>query len=254
MLDFQKWVVVVTVFVAVLLAMTTLHSSRISGIRATRYLDKEMDRDLPMSLLGGLQDFSFNGFNFSDFSGFNFSGFNFSGFNPFGGGGGNSNPGGSSALKLYWELGYFWQEETIEREWCIACDGGCSEGNKLRTTPCNSTSLPPAQMIINQDIIIPANVPVDLVQIEVAGTGLCMEAVPENDVIFLSSCRNFIQSRNQWFYGYNETHVDRFEIRPFVENDQCVTQLHHPKDGEEIIIQICEKSRIDNTTYWEKYP
>ena len=218
--------------VAILLAVITLRvcPSRISRSAETTYLRNIEERQLPFWDL------------FTSGTGGN------------GGNGGNGTiPAAPSALKLYWELGYFWQEETIEREWCIACDGGCSEGNKLRTTPCTSTSLPPIQIIINQDTIIPTTVPVDLVQIEVAGAGLCMEAVPEDDVIFLRNCQNFVLSQNQWFYGYNETHVDRFEIRPFVEPDQCVTQLHHPKDGEEIIIQFCDAARTDNTSYWEKY-
>lgn len=230
MISFQKVILTAVVAsAAILLAMTSRHlgPSRIAWTVETTYVRNKAERKLPF------WDLFTSG--------------------PSGNGGNGTIPTASSALKLYWELGYFWQEETIEREWCIACDGGCSEGNKLRTTRCNSTSLPPAQMIINQDIIIPANVPVDLVQIEVAGTGLCMEAVPEDDEVFLRNCQVFVQNQNQWFFGYNETYIDRFEIRPFVEPDQCVTQLHHPKDGEEIIIQFCDKTRIDNTSYWEKY-
>ncbi|HEY9708970.1 MAG TPA: hypothetical protein V6D48_12285 [Oculatellaceae cyanobacterium] len=34
-------------------------------------------------------------------------------------------------LKMYWQQGYYWQEETFERKWCMQCRvNGCSLGEK----------------------------------------------------------------------------------------------------------------------------
>ena len=40
-------------------------------------------------------------------------------------------------LKLYWEDGYFWQEKTNEKWWCMACiDGKCEKNSKLELRDC----------------------------------------------------------------------------------------------------------------------
>lgn len=38
-------------------------------------------------------------------------------------------PPGVFQFKLYWEEGYLWQNETVEREWCMVADYGGYPGN-----------------------------------------------------------------------------------------------------------------------------
>ena len=156
------------------------------------------------------------------------------------------NTQGSAFLKLYWEPGYTWQEETFERRWCMRCRGSCSQYNRIELTPCDYGHVP-TQITLKEVLPILIN----WMQIEVADSGLCLQAIPERDVIFLNGCNRW--TVNQWFYGSPESDTDRFEIRPFIEPDQCLTQIHHPKDDEEIIIQYCDVARADNTSYWIKY-
>ena len=55
-----------------------------------------------------------------------------------GGSSGSSGSSGSyvssSFLKLYWQKGYNWQDESFERRWCMKCVGSqCSEGDIMST-------------------------------------------------------------------------------------------------------------------------
>lgn len=152
----------------------------------------------------------------------------------------------SAFLKLYWEPGYTWQEETFERRWCMRCRGICSQYNRIELTPCDYGNVP-TQFTLKEALPFLIN----WMQIEVTGSGLCLQAIPDRDVIFLNNCNPW--TMNQWFYGSPESDEDRFEIRPFIEPNQCLTQIHHPKDDEEIIIQFCDVARADNTSYWIKY-
>ncbi|KAL7523702.1 hypothetical protein ACHAXR_000294, partial [Thalassiosira sp. AJA248-18] len=44
-------------------------------------------------------------------------------------------------LKLYWEEGYFWQERTEEKWWCMSCpDGKCERSHKMELRNCKKRS------------------------------------------------------------------------------------------------------------------
>mmetsp|Transcript_13616 Transcript_13616/g.30031 ORF Transcript_13616/g.30031 Transcript_13616/m.30031 type:complete len:118 (-) Transcript_13616:88-441(-) len=44
----------------------------------------------------------------------------------------------------------------------------------------------------------------------------------------------------------------KFHIKPALKEKACVTQHHHPRDGEELIIDPCKVAKKDQTAYWTK--
>ena len=148
----------------------------------------------------------------------------------------------STALKMYWEPGYMWQESPDEKRWCMVCRGSCSAGNSIRLTQCDSGTAP-TQFLINGALIGPN------AMIQAAGTDVCLQANTGAGEIVLANCNSF--NMDQWFQG--SFGGSRFEIRTGILLDQCLTQEHHPKSGEEVRIYFCNVAREDQTSYWEKY-
>jgi hypothetical protein len=38
----------------------------------------------------------------------------------------------SFRLKIFWQKGYYWQESTKERKWCLTCRNGCKSGSNVQ--------------------------------------------------------------------------------------------------------------------------
>ena len=84
------------------------------------------------------------------------------------------------------------------------------------------------------------------------GKNLCLEANINTDKIYLADCNQF--NENQWFVAKNGNfNSRRFEMAPFFEPDDCLTQSHHPKANEDVEIRSCGGAREDNTSFWMKY-
>eukprot|EP00339_Tiarina_fusa_P022745 CAMPEP_0117025880 /NCGR_PEP_ID=MMETSP0472-20121206/19074_1 /TAXON_ID=693140 ORGANISM="Tiarina fusus, Strain LIS" /NCGR_SAMPLE_ID=MMETSP0472 /ASSEMBLY_ACC=CAM_ASM_000603 /LENGTH=372 /DNA_ID=CAMNT_0004732719 /DNA_START=163 /DNA_END=1281 /DNA_ORIENTATION=+ len=144
-------------------------------------------------------------------------------------------------LKLYWEFGYFWQEETFEREWCMQCrNNGCNYGNKIYITACSGN---------NQRFDF---VPVDntYILIQLHGTNLCFERDFKD--IFLFNC-DASNDRQLWFEKAGSFSGSRFEISPKTLSNHCITQRHHPKEDEEVELEPCSQARDGETSYWNRY-
>ncbi|CAB9500538.1 chromosome segregation ATPase-like protein [Seminavis robusta] len=163
------------------------------------------------------------------------------------------------ALKVYWEEGYNWQNETIERYWCMTrdyegspitgrcwmgteemdCDpkelyvGGCSRENprqRFRFLPVSS----------------------DEVLVEAFHEGRCLQRT--NLRITLETCDETLHTQ-RWFSirgGFNER---RFELSQKTQSQRCVNQDHHPKPGEVFRMHACEKTRRKThlTSWFELY-
>ena len=144
-------------------------------------------------------------------------------------------------LKLYWQKGYYWQEETIERKWCMKCrNAGCSYGNKIYISECGGSSQ-------RFDFIPVGN---DEVLIQLHGQNLCFERV--NKDIYMYPCDSN-NSRQQWYAKRGEFDEYRFEISQNGFNNYCITQRHHPKDDEEVELEPCTQARDGQTSYWNRY-
>lgn len=151
-------------------------------------------------------------------------------------------------LKLFWRQGYFWQEESFERLWCMQCQSfGCAEGDRIRIYECSASNT--EFQFINQNG--------DETQVQIANTNFCLQADPinvvgeENHYAVVKQCDD--SDINQRFKaGVGNFNGIRFEFQP-VQLTGCLTQRHHPRSGEEIYTELCETTRADTTNFWNKY-
>eukprot|EP00980_Cylindrotheca_fusiformis_P020187 scaffold7266_cov71-Cylindrotheca_fusiformis.AAC.3 len=159
-------------------------------------------------------------------------------------------------LKLYWQRGYTWQEETFERKWCIFCMGSggrfCREHRRLYIHTCQSSSQ-------HFDIIPQWG---DYYVIKLHDDDLCLQRQHStSNTIHTITCdgSNELQlwfARNINGNGNNNNKNfagSSFEISPLGDKDLCVTQRHHPKYGEAIKLEPCTIARRDQTSQWNRY-
>ena len=167
-------------------------------------------------------------------------------------------------LGLYWEPGYFWQEEHEKREWCMMFDydglpgtGKCWYEQEAR--PCN-----PAEIYIakcNADrrqkldivLLLPSDGKEDVFMIRVPGKEMCLE-LQDDRSMQLRECDT--QSEFQLWKTINgRLDRKRFEIVPLSLPSHCVTQDHQPKAGEVVRIYRCELPRGSDslTSFWQFY-
>jgi len=143
---------------------------------------------------------------------------------------------------MYWEEGYFWQEETVERKWCMRCKGGsCGVGDKIYIKDCGTSGVQRFDFqFVNSDEAL----------IKLRGTDRCLE---RNDKkIFVRNCNSGMSTQLWWAKvgGFGE---GKFEISQKSATDLCVTQHHHPKADEEVELFSCTIARRDDTSFWVRY-
>jgi uncharacterized membrane protein YgcG len=135
-------------------------------------------------------------------------------------------------LKIYWQEGYCWQDEWNERRWCLQCEGSsCGENDYLLIRECSSSS---KQRFVYQDGKLKPNTSQDL----------CWTRTGRNAHQLKSCGNNDKQLINGLKYSGN------FEMHPNGYPDDCLTQQHHPKDGEIVRGQSCSLARNDKTSLW----
>jgi hypothetical protein len=147
----------------------------------------------------------------------------------------------SFRLKLYWEEGYDWQEEFFEREWCMKCrNSGCNLGNKIYIYECSDISERFDFVNVNNDQVL----------IKLDGTDTCLER--DSKEIFIKACDDG-NSNQKWFAKVGEFDQDRFEISLKTYDRYCITQRHHPKRDEEVLLEKCTQARDGLTSFWNRY-
>lgn len=119
-------------------------------------------------------------------------------------------PVGSVKVKMYWEKGFFWQEERVERKYCLKCrdSGGpsCLPGNTLMIVECdnpnpiNQAPTPPdnpsnPKQIPNRWKFISVG---GFTQIQVDGRSTCLTR-KDRTHLYLQSCDK--NDDNQLFYA-----------------------------------------------------
>ncbi|GKY93226.1 hypothetical protein MPSEU_000290300 [Mayamaea pseudoterrestris] len=158
-----------------------------------------------------------------------------------GGTDGSSGGGGNGrALKMYWQQGYYWQEETRERKWCMRCVNGsrnCGEGQGLEITNCDSSD------VANWEFVSGPN---GSRLIKLQSSNLCIRW---GRWLILDSCDSS-DSRQQFALPGSGS---RFEIQPASDSNACVTQSHHPREGEDLGLWECRIPRGDTTNFWTWY-
>jgi hypothetical protein len=168
-------------------------------------------------------------------------------------GGGTTSSGGTSSglkfgLKIYWQKGYYWQEETIERKWCMRCDSSsqaCSPGRKVYVTNCDTDMITKWEFkYLNSKAF----------QIKIAASNLCLTVQSDiNKYLIADTCNS--NNVRQQFYAQNgqAKFGSHFEINPVWAPDGCVGNTHHPKYGETLYVWKCEVSRAATTSNWNFY-
>lgn len=163
-------------------------------------------------------------------------------------------------LKLYWQSGYFWQEERRERKWCamykykgLPGNGLCWYANTKRLR-CRNDQLYIAKCSnhINQKFKF-IKLSNNEVQITLAnGEDLCFQRSDRQ--IYLRPC-NAKEERQRWFSPKGSFDGPRFELSQRSFSSQCITQNHHPKAGEVVELHSCKaaRSKHHETSFWNKY-
>jgi hypothetical protein len=144
-------------------------------------------------------------------------------------------------IKLYWQEGYYWQEESFERKFCMKCKNECFEGNRLYITECSSYSSHFDYVEVGSSAEV---------LIKVSGKDLCFERA--NRVVSLATCNETLPTQ-RWFAKDGSFEGDKVEISQRGFENFCMTQHHHPKHGEEIYMDRCANAIRDNTQFWNKY-
>jgi len=142
-------------------------------------------------------------------------------------------------LKMYWEEGYCWQDEWIERKWCLECQSSsCQSYDYLWIKYCRSDEK--EQRFVYRPV---------------SGTGggnlspysrqdLCWERTRVN-AHQLKPCSD---EPKQIIKGIEFN--DKFEMHPNGLPDQCLEQHHDPKSEEVIRSNDCKEARKDHTNFW----
>jgi hypothetical protein len=150
-------------------------------------------------------------------------------------------PSTNFRLKLYWEDGYNWQEEFFEREWCMKCrNSGCNLGNKIYIYECSEISERFDFVHANDDEVL----------IKLDGTNTCLER--DFREIYIKAC-DAGNSNQRWFAKVGEFDQSRFEISLNTFSSFCITQRHHPKEDEEVLLEPCTQARHGLTSFWNRY-
>ena len=150
-------------------------------------------------------------------------------------------------LKMYWEEGYYWQENTSERWWCMSCqDGNCVDNANIELQNCKVKS--------DLDAIFVANsFGANGHQFRVAKTDLCLQKMGRGRAIKLKKCMEPKKKHVhlQLFKGFKPD--DKFDLRPSSYMDRCLSQHHHPKAKEIVYAETCFKAHRPDTGYWVTY-
>ena len=151
-------------------------------------------------------------------------------------------------LKLYWEDGYYWQERTDERWWCMSCqeDGKCKSGSKMELRNCQEKSDLDTTFIAMSYGTVGH-------QFRISNTNLCLTKMGRGRAIKLRKCwkpkrRHFPL---QLFKGFKPD--EKFDLRPSGYLDRCLSNHHHPKAKEIVYAETCVKAHRPDTGYWVTY-
>ncbi|CAB9518566.1 expressed unknown protein [Seminavis robusta] len=155
-------------------------------------------------------------------------------------------------IKLYWEEGYYWQEERFERKWCAAynydrsyCwygdDWDDCEDDELYIDDCDD------HYDFDHRFVEVGN---DEVLIRLAYEDRCWQR--SGSRIYLRPCDSG-NSNQRWITLGGCFGCDRFELSQRGLDNRCVSNDHHPKSREVVEMHTCDGSRDSDTSYWNRY-
>jgi hypothetical protein len=182
--------------------------------------------------------------------------------------------GFTTRIKQHWERSYFWQEEDIERQWCLECTTcneltksnwgeGCYDYNNNDRRDCQNQD----QLWIqncngwegssgNAEFEIVRGPVAD--QIKIRNKNFCLERV-DNLYINLQLCDP--NNVRQLWVGFDMDNP--FDLRPLEQNyrandyggpvevHRCMSQQHHPKKYEVLFLEECDLAHFWDTALWD---
>ena len=149
-------------------------------------------------------------------------------------------------LKLYWQTGYYWQENTEETWWCMSCpDGVCKLNDKLELRNCKRKSSDDAMFVVQSHG--------KGHQYRVTGTDLCMMKMFSRRAIKLKTCTTKGKRFPLQLFDDFKANGEKFDLRPVKYTSRCLSNHHHPKAGEQIYAETCQKAHKTKTGYWVAY-
>ena len=80
---------------------------------------------------------------------------------------------------------------------------------------------------------------------------LCLQTVGADQIV-LAVCDDSVTEQRFVALGGSFDNY-RFELSPSMKPGLCLTQDHHPKMDESLLLQSCSEARGDTTSYWNKY-
>jgi len=186
----------------------------------------------------------------------------------------------SYRVRLYWEQGYKWQDDPLEKFFCWACakcrectpfiqdrtsdcvdlrcdlQHYCHEGMSIAVTDCDpnqssdkSTAfsfLPGRSGLFDNDL--------KGGQIQVHNTNLCLS---QSGVRYIELETCDASKIEQRFLGFesNEGAMEFSPVNTTMKDgkmvEQCITMHHHPRLGERVYVEKCKLARSSYTSLWD---
>ena len=118
---------------------------------------------------------------------------------------------------------------------CDSSSQECAEGREIYITDCRKDMLSAWTFVSAGD---------GAYLIKLKASNLCMRA---GRWITMDSCDS--GDRNQQFKRVGNS--NRWELRPVTASGYCITQSHHPRQGERLGLWDCRIPQRDTTNFWE---
>lgn len=147
-------------------------------------------------------------------------------------------------LKLYWEDGYHWQNESEERKYCAQCSKTkCLEGDILYIRKCDERNI--RQRFISNNVT-------NTIQ-PMMNQGLCLSRSNARKVL-LVACPNPTESvpPKQTWDAINSGEK-KIEFSYYIGGEKkCLSQHHCPKLFEKMKMITCDLAQNTDTSNWER--
>ena len=140
-------------------------------------------------------------------------------------------------MRMYWQRGYYWQESSTERFWCMKCSRiDCGKGSRIKIDKCSNSDSRQQWFFSSGRIRSRKN------------KSQCIERTGGGRYLALSTCDN---SRHQKWDRLQKDNA--FQLRIPGKDEKCLSQHHHPKKDEELYMTSCKKSSRNRTDKWIVY-
>lgn len=183
-------------------------------------------------------------------------------------------------VRLYWEQGYEWQDDPLEKFFCWACakckectpliqdrtadcvdlqcdvQRYCTEGMSIAVTDCDPTlsrdksaafTFLPGRSGLFDNYLKGG-------QIQVHNTDLCLSQTGVR-YIELESCDASKIEQRFLRFASDEGAMELYPVKNTVKDgrveEQCITNHHHPRIGERVFVEKCSRARRSDTSLWD---